>query len=70
MTGDVNFHVYVTWYFRTPSNYAMRERERKGERKRQRKRQREGGDGDGEKEKLSFLKAVAGPGSILHNRTE
>ena len=55
-TGDVNFHVYVTWYFWTPSNYAMRERERKGERK----RQREGGDGDGEKEKLSFLKAVAG----------
>ena len=43
---------------------------RHGERKTQRTRHREGGDGDREKEKLSFLKAVAGPGSILHNRTE
>ena len=43
------------------------ERERKGERKRQRR-----GEivMEREREKLSFLKAVAGPGSILHNRTE
>lgn len=69
MTGDVNFHVYVTWYFQTPSNYSLYEGERKkGREKETEKETKRWGDGDGEREKLSFLKAATGPGSILHTR--